>query len=217
MFFLAVVVPLRSAARLQPPGPSRIARLCRGSGVCPHAHLMMGSSEVRLDVMEHYGCMWFLNTSHRILSFPRDHCHATENPYTEKHTVQCHETGRRPKRALGVPPRAICIILRARQEPLRVAHLLRILVARRLQHHARSARCWRCRYRRVSPHAPTWLPQGVPQNCCHHHEETLPEVLVLAGTRFRGTARCERFTENAIGPGARLGPGMCHGQGRAQA
>jgi hypothetical protein len=44
---------------------------------------------------------------------------------------------------------------------------------------------------------PEVAPAGAPQRSCQRLRDWVPEGLILAGARLRGTARCERFTENA--------------------
>jgi hypothetical protein len=45
---------------------------------------------------------------------------------------------------------------------------------------------------------PEVAPAGAPPKSCQRLRDWVPEGLILAGARLRGTARCERFTENAI-------------------
>ena len=45
---------------------------------------------------------------------------------------------------------------------------------------------------------PEVAPAGAPQKSCQRLRDWAPEGLILAGTRLRGIARCERFTENVI-------------------
>ena len=44
---------------------------------------------------------------------------------------------------------------------------------------------------------PEVAPAGAPQKSCQRLRDWVPEGLILAGARLRGTARCERFPENA--------------------
>ena len=45
---------------------------------------------------------------------------------------------------------------------------------------------------------PEVAPAGAPPKSCQRLRDWVPEGLILAGARLRGTARCERFPENAI-------------------